>query len=216
MDYNFTTDWFTNNLTRWNTIVVPYLNKLGRPIKAMEIGVFEGRSALWTTENILADPNSKIWLVDDWNRFERGVPKFRNTWKNFLGNLAVFRQKYARSPKDKIMVVNGVVADTLKSDEIKKESFDFIYVDQPKDSRNLMEVLVLSWPLLKKQGLMVVDDYTSSREHDGSCNKQGMDAFMDLYAPEVKVIHMSWQVMLVKREKPLRFRKVCHSEYYMP
>ena len=208
--YTFTSDWFSNNLARWNTIVVPYLRSLKKPLKAMEIGVFEGRSALWTLENILTDRKSQMWLVDN---FTRKNEKNVGCWQNLLKNLKSYRKNHPDQPFDKIMVCKGHIPDVLRSEDVKSQKFDFIYIDVHGTSKDFLEQAIMAWPMLSPGGMMVIDDYTSNREHDGACMKQGVDAFLDLYSKELEVRHMSWQVVLVKRKKNLPMRG-CQSEYY--
>lgn len=212
-EYIFTSDWFSNNINRWNEIIIPHLKKKdNKPLQALEVGVFEGRSALWTVEHILTHPKSQIWCVDDFLRPSEG--KSVPCWKNFSHNLRVFKEKYPKAPNDKIMVARGHIPSVLKSKQLADQRFDFIYIDVHGDSKDLIEQAVLCWPLLKKDGILVFDDYTSNREHDGGCMKQGIDAFLDLYAMELRVIHMTWQVMVLKRSSPLHTRVPCRSEYY--
>ncbi len=208
--YTFTADWFSNNIPRWTNIVIPYLRSLKRPLKTMEIGVFEGRSALWTLENILTNKRSQIWLVDNFNRKNRNNI---SCWKNLLKNLETYRKNHPDQPDDKIMVCKGDIKDVLRNEDVKAQRFDFIYIDVHGYSKDFLEQAVMAWPMLSPGGMMVVDDYTSNREHDGECMKQGVDAFLDLYSKELEVRHMSWQVVVVKRKKQLP-QKGCRSEYY--
>ena len=60
--YNFSTDWFTYKIPEWNKLLRPFK---GKPdIHYLEIGVFEGRSAVWMLENILTHPSSKLTGID--------------------------------------------------------------------------------------------------------------------------------------------------------
>jgi len=206
--YKFTGDWFSNNLYRWETIVVPYLKSLKRPLKAMEIGVFEGRSALWTVENILQHPKSQMWVVDNWTREP-------NLWQRFLKNLEIYKKHHPDQPDNKIMVCKGHIPDVLRTKDVISQTFDFVYIDVHGYSKDFLEQAVMVWPMIAPGGMMVIDDYTSNREHDMGCMKQGVDAFLDLYSKELSVKHMSWQVILVKRSKHLP-KPGCRSEYYTP
>ena len=61
-NYDFTRDYFTGNIPSWMQILKPWQ---GRPdIHYLEIGVSEGRSALWMLENILTHTTAKITLLD--------------------------------------------------------------------------------------------------------------------------------------------------------
>ncbi len=212
MSYKYSADWFTGNIPKWQAIVVPHLKSIKRPIKALEIGVFEGRSALWTLENILTHPKSQMWLVDNWTR--KSVNSKKTCWHNFMHNMHIYKKLHPDVPEKKVSVCKGKISTMLRnSPEISSNKFDFIYIDVHGDSTDILEQCVLAWDLLSNEGILVIDDYTSSVEHDGSCLKQGIDAFLDIYATRLKVKHMGWQVYITKRTHSLR-RKPCQSEYY--
>lgn len=64
---SFTTDWVTQFVPSWTKHVLPVL--AGRPgVRWLEVGSFEGRSALWTLDNVLTGPGSEITCVDLWQR----------------------------------------------------------------------------------------------------------------------------------------------------
>lgn len=191
--YTFTKDWFTNNIPLWNNELTKYNT---RPTKFLEVGSYEGRSAVWALENILSHPKSKIFCVDT---FEHG------TYKTFKHNTQYFT--------DKVTILKGKSRDMLKDPRILKEAFDIIYIDADRHSQNVLEDGVLCFALLKPGGLMIFDDYTSNKEHDNRCPKQAIDAFMDIYATDIRVLHTRWQVIIQKRVKPLP-RKPCKSEFY--
>lgn len=69
--YDFTTNWFKPNLSQWQRLVEEFSTK---QVNGLEIGCFEGRSAVWILENICTHPNSKLTTIDT---FE-GSPEFTN------------------------------------------------------------------------------------------------------------------------------------------
>jgi hypothetical protein len=48
--YNFSEDWFTENIPVWLKVLSPFKGKPN--LNYLEIGVFEGRSVIWMLENI--------------------------------------------------------------------------------------------------------------------------------------------------------------------
>lgn len=191
----FTADWFTNNIPLWEK----QLSHLkGKPLSFLEIGTFEGRSALWLLENILTHKDSRMYCVDAWLGSKGDA-----SYKRFLKNIAPY--------KDKVVVLKGLSSTMLRG--IKKQMFDFVYIDASKHSQNVMEEAVLSFPLIKPGGLLVFDDYTHNKEHDHNCPRPGIDAFMNVYATEIKVLVTRWQVIVQKRKTPLK-RRFCFSEFY--
>ncbi len=200
----YTTDWFSNNEERWNK----YFKRLRKvPLQALEIGSFEGRSAIWALENILTHPDSKITCIDDFS-----LKKHVN--QRFLP--AVVKRHFLENTKEygnKIELIEKPSAEALKSTEVLARKFDFIYIDGGRHAKNVLEDAVLCFPLLNVNGYIVFDDYTNSRKHDYTCPKKGIDAFIDIYNDEIKVINTSWQV-IVKKVKPKRDPKPCRSEIF--
>ena len=85
----FTEDWFTNNIPTWNKVLGNLRNK---PVKFLEIGSFEGRSATWALENILTHKDSQLYCIDHWlyegdknkNVYNK-LKYFRNGYKIKIG-----------------------------------------------------------------------------------------------------------------------------------
>jgi predicted O-methyltransferase YrrM len=114
---------------------------------------------------------------------------------------------------NKIKLIKQSSAKALKSRELLDQKFDFIYIDGNRHSKHVLEDAVLAFPLLNVNGYIVFDDYTNSRNHDYTCPKKGIDAFLDMYSDELKVIDADWQV-IAKKVKPKKTLKPCRSEYY--
>lgn len=50
--YTFTVDWFSRHLPVWNEVLMPLR---GRPLRALEIGCFEGAATTWLIDNVLVE-----------------------------------------------------------------------------------------------------------------------------------------------------------------
>lgn len=193
--YHFTSDWFSNNIPLWERELAKFRNK---PINFLEIGTYEGRSAIWALENILTHRDSKIYCVDT---FQEG------TYQTYKKNVAKFG--------DKVFTLKGQSRDMLKLPHILQKKFDIIYIDSDAHSSQVLEDAVLAFPLLKPGGLLIFDDYTYSKQRDNRCPKQGIDAFLNAYAEFVHVVSARWQVIVQKNYVP-RHKKPCRSEFYDP
>jgi hypothetical protein len=73
---------------------------------------------------------------------------------------------------------------------------------------------VYVFPAIAHGGMVVVDDYTYSKERDARCPRQGIDAFMNAYSPYVKVVHLGWQAIFIKLKVSKSKVDRCFSEYY--
>lgn len=196
MTYFFSVDWFTNNIEHWDKYLKKYK---GEKVRALEIGSYEGRSTIWLLENILTHKDAKIDCIDNFIK--------KNTFDTFIKNMEAFKKKYTLYKKDSSLA--------LKDPKVLKQEYDIIYIDADHHSRHVLEDLVLSWPLLKAGGTLIIDDNTDSKEHDNRCPKPAINSFLNAYANELKVIYSKWQVIVTKRKTPLKTTP-CISEFYDP
>jgi len=203
-DYKFSLDWFSGNIPAWNRIFKPYKAK---PVEILEVGSYEGRSAMWLLDNILTHKDAKITCIDN---FADKVVRYHgervynpDTLKNFKHN--------AKFHPGKITLLQGHSGKMLR--KLKPEQFSVIYLDANTYCKDVLEQAVLAFPLLKKGGLLIFDDYTYSKEHDTRCPRMCIDAFLNVYAKEIQVIQLSWQVIVRKRHKILPDQE-CFSEYF--
>src|SRR5687768_4921149 len=59
--YNFSSDWFSVHIPRFERYVAP-LN--GSPCRLLEIGADEGRATTWLADNVLSHPESALDVID--------------------------------------------------------------------------------------------------------------------------------------------------------
>lgn len=145
----------------------------------LEIGTFEGRSAIWWSQNILVHPQSSLICVDPWaGNDERHRQCKRNLVLAGVKNIRVFR---------------------MKSQDIRTvpESMDLIMIDGDHNSHAVLQDLVICWKILRRGGVMILDDY--GLEVQGMIGpKPAIDGFMASYEPFLKVLHIGYQVILKK------------------
>jgi len=181
--YKFTADWFSRNIPVWERILDRFKGKPN--IHYLEIGVFEGMSAFWMLENILTHSTAKLTCIDIF-------PK--HIEERFYANLK------KSGFEDKVTVVKGRSQKALK--RFSEKSFDIIYIDGGHTAADVLADAVLSWPLLKEEGLLIFDDYLWEREYPPQMKpKIAVDAFITIYINHIEMIHHAYQVMLKKRKK---------------
>jgi predicted O-methyltransferase YrrM len=194
----YTTDWFTGNIPRFQNYLEKHRNG---PAKFLEIGCWEGRSTVWFLENILIHQDSTIYACDtfDGGRDHKDLSEekkvsLRGLYERFLENIKPYQEK--------VVILKGESQVTLRdvSSEILSEGlFDFVYVDGSHESVHVLEDAVLAFRLLKKDGLMIFDDYEWRRYEDETFNPQlGIDAFLDGYKGYYEVIEKRYQIVIRK------------------
>jgi predicted O-methyltransferase YrrM len=136
--------WFCNNLN----FLTNNLNNLDNINNILEIGSYEGRSAIFFLKKFL---KSNISCVDTWSGSdEHDKIEFTNIEKNFDLNTNYFI-KQNRLKKLK-MTSNEYF-------ENNNEKFDLIYVDGDHNSKQVSLDIENSWNILNKGGYLILDDY---------------------------------------------------------
>ena len=191
----FSKDHFSNNIPRWERLIKPRLEKKNK-LNILVVGCHDGRAPFWLLKNVLTHKDSRIYCID---RFSPDVHKrFKNNMKEFGDTIQDIKvDKFMREG------LNSIKHDV---------QFDMIFLDG-MHAQEVLEVMVMTFPMLKAQGLLVVDDNTNSKEHLPNCPKVAIDAFMYIYSPFIKALDISWQAVMLKRSRPLKI-KGCKSEYY--
>lgn len=184
--YWFSWDWMSKCETNWRTVLAPLVGK--QDVQVLEIGSFEGRSAIWLLENVLTHPTSRLVCVD---LFEGPYAEI------FDENIAATG---AASRVTKLAGPSGVVLRRLQPEP----TFDFIYVDGSHMPLDTLEDAVLSWRLLRPGGLMAFDDYEMAAHQlatfsDIARPDIGIDAFLSAAADQLEVIFKGVQVIARKK-----------------
>jgi len=183
--YHFSTDWVSRHSAVWARLLAQLK---GKPdIHALEVGSFEGRSALWFLENVLTDPSSTITCIDIW------VSDYEKT---FDENIKAYGQ-----PRKVIKIKN-------RSDEalrkLKAHSYDFIYIDGSHFAKDVLVDAVLAWELLKPGGIMIFDDYNQAGLRSwlvvNQTAKIAIDAFIKVFSPYSELIYKDYQLALKKKD----------------
>jgi predicted O-methyltransferase YrrM len=197
-EYEFTTDWFHWAPDIWLQLkpMIPRYDEHGTEF--LEIGSFEGRSTMWTIENLMKD-GDHITCIDTWEGGEEHSKiAMSEVEQRFTNNLQVAYQKF---PARAALKRRGTSAIQLAGDICDQFLYDFIYVDGSHTAKDVLSDAVMAWKLLAKGGLMVFDDYVWGDPRDVLHRpKLAIDSFVNIYAEEVELVFAGYQ--LVIRKKP--------------
>ena len=169
---SFSTDWFTQHEDAWRQHVVPRLRTVSGA-RWLEVGSFEGRSALWTLDNVLA-PTATLTCVDIW-----WFP-YETT---FDSNLAMHAGRIT-----KLRGTSRQILPTLPT-----ASFHGIYIDGSHEEGDVAQDAANAWRLARQGAVIVFDDYGST-EYTGV--RTALDRFMGMAGSTV--LHKDWQLILLK------------------
>ena len=189
-DYKYTQDWFHWAPEIWEKLI-PLLPARKR---FLELGSFEGRSTVWTVENMMED-GGEIVCVDTWEGGEEHSQDFDVVADNFNNNMYVLERKF---PDRRVVKVVNNTYEALKK---VQGTFDFIYIDASHIAKDVLTDACLSWPLLNAGGVMVFDDYMwgppANLLHRP---KIAVDAFSDMFIETLDVVHIGMQYIVKKKD----------------
>lgn len=189
----YSTDWFSKNIPVWELALADFK---GEPITALELGSFEGRSAVWLLENILTDPGARLVCVDSWKD---------NIFFTDPNQPSVDWDKVKERFRDNVKPhATKVFAHEQRSTEYLQENqdkeFDLIYVDADHTSSACLTDGVLSHLILKPGGIIIFDDYLwAGLAHAPNVCKGAIDAFMECYSEQYELLSCGYQVALRKK-----------------
>lgn len=192
----FTEDWFTHNIPNWSK----FLNPLeGKALNVLEIGCFEGRATKWLLENILTNEDSKITVIDTFegsieHRDGSANHDFSNTEAIFDFNVWMPYRHKVRKIKD-----TSFNALTAFNTGFEQEKFDLVYIDGSHMAKDVMADALLVWPLVKKNGLVIFDDYLwDPYPEPHKKPKMAIDNFTTMLFEELEAIHYGYQAIVKK------------------
>jgi predicted O-methyltransferase YrrM len=195
--YQFTQDWFSWAPEVWVKLVplLPERTPSGRDF--LEIGSFEGRSAVWIMEHMMQE-DDYLTCVDTWEGGEEhNKGELNGAWERFCANMEVARNKF---PNRHFSASRHYSHEHLAKAISDDHQYDFIYIDGSHIAKDVMTDACMAWPLLKPKGIMVFDDYLWGDPRDILHRpKPAIDAFVNIFAEYVEVIHVGYQLIVRKK-----------------
>ena len=185
----FTEDWFSSNIPIWQQLFANIANKPN--INILEIGSYQGMSAVWLLTNVITDPTSKLTCVDTFEGSVENTEQQRYRLQDiFINNVSPFANR-----------VQAIRANSLEYMRSlpRQPTFDAIYIDGDHRAPGVLEDTILAFPLLKVGGIMIFDDY---EWHIGNDPFQqpgpAIDAFLSVYRRKIHVLHRGYQISIQK------------------
>jgi methyltransferase family protein len=112
--YEFTEDWTEHRTELWAHVMQPYV---GVPVRMLEVGSFEGRSAAWFLDNVLTHPDAHIVCVDTFaGSSEHAKLKLdlSDLEQRFDSNMARHGPKVTKVKGDSRVVLRGATAGVVR------------------------------------------------------------------------------------------------------
>lgn len=195
----YTQDWFTHHIPDWQELLAPYRH---RPIRFLEIGTYEGLCARWLMDHILTHPEASLTVIDLFSGSEehQELLKGQNLRDRFHANLhphlAKIDLRQGSSEEELLQLQREILSHKISP------KYDAIYVDGSHRPEDVLMDAWLSWPMLKKGGVLIFDDYlweyTDSSTREAHRPARGIDKFLSMTRGEYVFLQIGWQIKIQK------------------
>lgn len=182
--YRLANNWFNN---------VDIHSYKDRPINYLEVGTFYGANILSVAKTYGLHSDSKLHCIDPWADYDE-YSEYKNE-QNTIYN--TFIDNIERSGvKDKIIVNRGY--SHIEIQKFQDDFFDIIYIDGNHEPEYVLEDGVLSFRKLKKNGILIFDDYGWGGP---DLTQKGIDSFFKGYSKRLKFLGERQSQVFLQRIK---------------
>jgi len=164
-----------------------------KSINYLEIGTYYGANLLYCGKTYGLHKDSKLYCIDPWEDYN-DYSEYKNEqpqiYEGFIENIKNL------GFQDKIIINRGYSNKELcKFDD---DFFDIIYIDGNHEAAYVLEDAVISFRKLKKNGIMIFDDYGwGGPEYV----KKGIDAFLSAYSKRIEYLNNIDTQIFIKKIK---------------
>jgi tetratricopeptide (TPR) repeat protein len=177
-NYQFTQDWFSNNIRIWKKHLSLYSNT--PELSILEIGSYQGMSTCWFIDHLLTHPTAKITCIDPYFK-----PEFDD---NIFKTNAVHKVT-------KMIAYSQDILDSLPAN-----FYDIVYIDGCHLAMTALQDALKSWRLTKVGGIIIFDDYeVKEQDNPEQQAKVGIDYFLNGVSDAIEIIDQGYQLMIRKK-----------------
>jgi predicted O-methyltransferase YrrM len=160
-------NWVSPHEEHWRKLLAKFR---GQPVRALEVGVWEGRSSIWFLENILTNISSTLTTIDP-------DPKAAFT-PNLESIDAIHRVCHYRDLSRNVIP------------RLDDKSFAFAYIDGGHNADDCLRDCLDVLPKIQSGGIILIDDYSLQPNTGHKGVKPAVDAFLQVFdGYKVKQIH---------------------------
>ena len=162
--------------------------------KILEIGTYTGISLINIIKLI---PNSIGYGLDKWQSYEE------NELLTQIDNLQVEKSFYNnihnQGLSNRIFGIKSSSTDKLIEFIKNKVQFNFIYIDGSHLLLDCYADLVMSWNILEKGGIIVIDDYLYKKDENILNSPfEAVNHFLKAFKEQYKVLNIGYRIFLEK------------------
>ena len=180
-EFSFSWDFVSRAEAAWEEHLAEFA---GKPdVALLEIGSYEGRSAVWFLQHVLTHPTSRMTCIDLFVPLG-GEPRFDH-------NIAL------GGWSGRVRKIKGRSEGVLET--LDQDSYDIVYVDGSHRAADVLMDAISSWRLLKRGGVLIFDDYEWQMHRPPEQRPaMAIDMFLRLWQPHLAVLLHGYQVIVRK------------------
>lgn len=200
-NFEFTNNWFESTAKPVWDQLIPRIN----PTRILEIGSYEGASACYLIDKLATKKEIEFHCIDTWDGgIEHTNIDMPSVEKRFINNIQTAMKAATNSVE---LVTHKERSDLALSRLIssgKKNYFDFIYIDGSHQAPDVLCDALLSFRLLRKNGVIAFDDYLWQETLPYGtdpirCPKMAIDAFTNIYCRKIRILNTPLRQIFVQK-----------------
>jgi len=189
---DFTSDWIWKNYSIWRRVLAPLR---GPAARILEIGSFEGRSAMFFLKYL---PRSTIVCIDTF----AGTPEEDYVYKSLEQQLPGIEARFDRNLAPfagRVEKIKSRSAPALARLIAEGRRFDLAYIDGGHRYEDVMADSVAVWKMLVPGGTLIWDDYEWAPEfRPEERPKDAIDDFLRAQEGNYRLLAKGYQ-MIIRR-----------------
>ena len=169
-NYFFSVDIFSHRIDLWTELLA---SLKGQPVKALEVGCYQGMSSCWLLDNILTHQQSSLTCID--RRFD-----------------SKFKENITKTgAESRVTFLEGQTHQQMAN--CTPDSFDLVNLqDRCKLSNHSEQNARLAWKLVKSGGFVIFASYGWRNPNNSEQNPgAGIDRFLASLKDQWKPVHLS-------------------------
>jgi Methyltransferase domain len=171
-----TTDWTSGNFSTWRRVLRPWRD---RPLRILEIGSWEGRSALFFLNFF---PRARLVCVDSFEEYPVNEERFDRNVAGFAG---------------RIEKIKGQSVPALDRLVAERRQFDLVYLDGDHGYDAVMADSLRVWSLVEPGAAVIWDDYRWGRWLPPERRtKAAVDEFLQERSGQYRLLAENYQLIV--------------------
>lgn len=185
-DFEFTRRWFIlRNQVTFSTFLPPKFDGT-KPVRMIQIGVFEGMDLVWQLQHVLKHPDSRVLAIDPWMPTTKLDAEFmRGVEQRARKNLSPWRDKVQIIKGSSQEILKDIVDNNRRVHGIAPGHWDYIVIDGDHDRKPVYKDAVNAFNLVRPGGWLLFDD-VHNRSYKKEHVAHGLQDFLQWYGSQVK------------------------------